>query len=610
MYLLTFCVLFSWIIESSIASEQNFSVLSYHDVVLTRSELSEDSVTLDHLVNQFEWLLAHHYHPVSVTDILKARAGEKPLPSKSVLLTFDDGYQSFYSLVFPLLKAYQYPAVLALVGSWMEVGEDGTVNYGKGQVPRNTLISWDQARELDKSELVEIASHSYQLHGEVNATAQGNGLAAGATLTYNRQNQNYESRANYRARVQNDLKQAQANLNERIGHSVRVLVWPYGRYTDIAVAAAEKEGFSMALTLNREQGRLDDLMHTGRNYVWRNPTTLEYRNFLDQPLEKIVGRFPLLEMQSLIENDPHSEERLAKWLERCSQMKPDGVCIRPYEFRDGVVKAFFPSQQLEVSQDRLLRTIWQTRTRGQTRSLLWLCNDRPSWKWGDRKMIKTWPEIGPMSPVFAVVIGGPELSPALLDLPWNQYSALHQKISGESPTMRRHRRQVCLNKNQRSPSLAQQTLKNLEAFQQWQPDCQVYLQISWQQARAMSEDELHHLLMVFDRLVLDARGLSQRDLKKDIRQKPLQNNLAKYGQVLVDFKYNDRGFAKLNTHRLTDKLKLIEGLGMVSWIYDHDWPLSGQPALKQVRPMISAEGFPWNDPEFRIWSEVEKKEGP
>ena len=86
------------------------------------------------------------------------------LPDKAILLTFDDGYESLYTRVFPLLKAYHYPAVAALVGSWMEDEPDGTVLYGDRKVPRSNFVSWDEAREMQASGLVEFASHGYDLH--------------------------------------------------------------------------------------------------------------------------------------------------------------------------------------------------------------------------------------------------------------------------------------------------------------------------------------------------------------------------------------------------------------------------------------------------------------
>jgi biofilm PGA synthesis lipoprotein PgaB len=87
------------------------------------------------------------------------------LPDRAVLITFDDGYRSLYTRVYPLLLAYKIPVVVALVGSWMEGQKRETVRLGDNLVPgTDALISWDQAREMARSGLVEFASHSYDLH--------------------------------------------------------------------------------------------------------------------------------------------------------------------------------------------------------------------------------------------------------------------------------------------------------------------------------------------------------------------------------------------------------------------------------------------------------------
>lgn len=590
------------------AAEVSYRVLSYHDVVLTRDELREDSVTLDHLVNQFEWLLAEDYHPISVTDILEARAGDKPLPAKAVLLTFDDGYLSFYDYVLPLLKAYRYPAVLALVGSWMETPADGMVAYGKGGTPRGALLSWDQVLEIEQSGLVEIASHSFDLHGEVLATPEGNKLAAAVSLTYNNRTGTYETQSAYQERIRSDLAQAQANLKERIGHPARVMVWPYGRYTDIAVEAAVEQGFEMALSLDREPGRIEDLMRTGRYYVWRNPTPMDFRGLLENPLESIVGRFPLLEAGSLSSELTGGEENLGTWLDRCSKMRPDGVCIRPYAYRGGQLAGFFPSRHVPMIQDRLLRLVWQTRTRGRSRSILWLVNDKPEWGWTDAGMIQTWPELGPVAPVHGLVIGGPELTPAILKLPWKNFSTAEDKLVDQSPGMRRSRRQQCLNAISAHPGFAGQVIQKLEGFQRWQPYTRVSLELPWQRARQMDAKELRALLMAFDRLVLDAGGLTLDDLQASLRDRPLQPLLATHGQLLVDFEYLGKGSGESASHRLAKKLAGIEALGILSWIYDRDWPLENLPSGEDLRLLMSSEEFPWNDPEFRLWQEGREKD--
>src|SRR5262245_9080902 len=98
-----------------IAADTDYTVLAYHDVVDDAGSLSYDSITLRNLAIHFDWLREHGYRVVSVDDVLAAHRGKRPLPPQAVLLTFDDGYRSFYTHVYPLLRAFNYPAVLSVV---------------------------------------------------------------------------------------------------------------------------------------------------------------------------------------------------------------------------------------------------------------------------------------------------------------------------------------------------------------------------------------------------------------------------------------------------------------------------------------------------------------
>src|SRR5690606_9624792 len=96
------------------------------------------------LADLFDWLRTNDYHPVSVSQIVEARNGGAKLPPRPVLLTFDDGYASGYTKVFPLLQRFNYPAVFALVTSWLEVPPGGNIQLGaKLSVPRDTFLTWE-----------------------------------------------------------------------------------------------------------------------------------------------------------------------------------------------------------------------------------------------------------------------------------------------------------------------------------------------------------------------------------------------------------------------------------------------------------------------------------
>lgn len=152
----------------------DFISLCFHDVRPDVGGGDDLSMSTDRFVALLTWLRQHDYQPVGIDDLLKARQGEESLPEKAVLLTFDDGYRDFYNQVFPLLKAYRYPAVLAVVGSWLDAAPGEAVDYGGKLVPREKFLSWEQLREMAESGLVEIASHSYNGHRGILANPQGN----------------------------------------------------------------------------------------------------------------------------------------------------------------------------------------------------------------------------------------------------------------------------------------------------------------------------------------------------------------------------------------------------------------------------------------------------
>lgn len=138
--------------------------LVYHDVEDADASQAYMSVRTANLIEQLAWLKANGYQAVSVDQLLAARQGGPALPDKAMLLSFDDGYSSFYTRVLPILKAYQWPAVLAPVGVWMDTPADRPVDFGGLPVARERFVTWAQIHEIAASGLVEIAAHTDALH--------------------------------------------------------------------------------------------------------------------------------------------------------------------------------------------------------------------------------------------------------------------------------------------------------------------------------------------------------------------------------------------------------------------------------------------------------------
>jgi peptidoglycan/xylan/chitin deacetylase (PgdA/CDA1 family) len=63
---------------------------------------------------QVRWLAAHGYHAVTLRRVYDFWTGKEALPRKPVVLTFDDGYRSDFTVALPTLRARRWPGVLNL----------------------------------------------------------------------------------------------------------------------------------------------------------------------------------------------------------------------------------------------------------------------------------------------------------------------------------------------------------------------------------------------------------------------------------------------------------------------------------------------------------------
>src|SRR3954452_15409709 len=76
---------------------QRLVSIAFHDVDDRASELGSDAVTSTRLLQFFDWLKGSGWTPVSLDDLAAAARGQRPLPDKAILITFDDGYKSLYT---------------------------------------------------------------------------------------------------------------------------------------------------------------------------------------------------------------------------------------------------------------------------------------------------------------------------------------------------------------------------------------------------------------------------------------------------------------------------------------------------------------------------------
>ncbi len=354
------------------ASEHHFLVLNYHDIVGAegaKPPFNSMDVSVDHFEEHLSWLKQNHYQIISVQDVFDAAAGKIELPAKGALLTFDDGYQSFYTRVYPLLKKYHYSATLALVGTWM----DGNVTAND---PGKPLLTWTQVRELQQSGLVEIASHSYDLHKGLIGNPQGNTQAAAVTRLYDDPMLVYETNDDYLKRIQKELLKSAEFIFQHVGIRPRVMVWPYGEYNQLTVQAAREAGMPMTMGLMDGFNTLANISILKRLILVDNPDLKQFAEIVTHLRNNRPLRIAHLDMDYLYDNDPvQMEHNLDSAIQRIKDMHITSVYLQAYADPDGDGNAnalYFPNRHLPVKQDLFNRVAWQLKNVARVKVYAWL----------------------------------------------------------------------------------------------------------------------------------------------------------------------------------------------------------------------------------------------
>jgi biofilm PGA synthesis lipoprotein PgaB len=334
-------------------------------------------VTPTFFLRQMDWLRNHGYHFVSVDDVLTSRAGGRPLPDRAVLVTFDDAYRSIYVHAWPVLRMFKIPAVVNVVGSWLEAKE--TIDFDGRPRPRSTIAEWKALREMVDSGLVEVGSHSWDLHRGIQGNPQGNQQPAGTTRRWLPEEKRYETEVAYRRRVQADLEKSSEIIKRRFGRAPRVIAWPYGRYNAVVRDVARGLGMNIGLTLDDGANtRETPLFALRRLLVERSMSLHDFARELvareqdlsDQDRPQVIAH---VDLDNIYDPDPAQQERnLGHLLDRLQKLGVNTVYLQAFADPDGNGSAdavYFPCRRLPMRADLFNRVAWQIRTRTQVRRL-------------------------------------------------------------------------------------------------------------------------------------------------------------------------------------------------------------------------------------------------
>ncbi|MGH2704779.1 MAG: polysaccharide deacetylase family protein [Actinomycetota bacterium] len=185
------------------------AVLAYHGIGSKPDGEGGYVVSPARFGEHLAMLRAAGLHTVTASEVAEAFAGKRPLPSKALLITFDDGRADAMLFADPLLRRARMRATMFVITR-------AAGNHGVW------YASWERLEGYAASGRWDLQSHTASSH-RLRPTPDGT-LPALTSLAPG------ESLDAYRARVRADLGEAAADIRRHTGRTPVALAYPFGAY--------------------------------------------------------------------------------------------------------------------------------------------------------------------------------------------------------------------------------------------------------------------------------------------------------------------------------------------------------------------------------------------
>ena len=198
----------------------------------TRSAIPGTEITPAAFEAQMKELKDHGITVISMQDLLAWKRGEKNIPPRCAVITFDDGYKSQYEVAWPILKKYGYPFTMFIYTEGVRGGSLG----GGG------AITWEQLADM-RDNGVDIEAHS--------ATHQD--MREGHTITLvgpgGKKTRTKLTGPQYEQWVRNEVVGCKELLEQRLGIKVNCFAVPFGNYNEHVKELARNAGYEAMFTV-------------------------------------------------------------------------------------------------------------------------------------------------------------------------------------------------------------------------------------------------------------------------------------------------------------------------------------------------------------------------
>lgn len=188
----------------------NVPVLLYHHIappaIAQQSGYASLNVDSDLFDQQMAYLSTNGYRSLSGDELVDALTHHNVLPAKSILVTFDDGYEDNYGYAFQILKKYN------IAGNFM---------IATGLLENKGYMTWNNLKEMAGNPLMHIYNHTWS-HASLGGAAKD--------------------------KIEYEIITANSQLESNLGKHVSIFTYPYGSFNALVISVLKEHAFTAAFT--------------------------------------------------------------------------------------------------------------------------------------------------------------------------------------------------------------------------------------------------------------------------------------------------------------------------------------------------------------------------
>lgn len=189
---------------------QNVPILMYHHIqpMEQAKEKNQGFITVDPQTfdTQMGYLKSAGYQTISLDQLTNALINHQSLPSKSIVITIDDGYRDIHTHAYPIIRKYEINANLMI---------------STGLIENPDYLTWGQLKEMVESGLISAHNHTWS-HSNLTSVSQD--------------------------KLSFEVLTAQKQLQEYLGKTSTTFAYPYGALNNTVVNFLTQNGFASAVS--------------------------------------------------------------------------------------------------------------------------------------------------------------------------------------------------------------------------------------------------------------------------------------------------------------------------------------------------------------------------